>query len=188
MSGKEKKMHGQPISREEVLQNLGHPEGWARDERRLEFQKRLRPGQHELDISGIKGSPGFPGYLDYLRASMKKPLGSDTSLVSDEMNVGIKAMVAHEIKPEIKKYEMLLMELEKSPEAIEAYIRVLRSNINDIFKIGLYSDQNPEEEPIEELREFAKQTNEEYKRNTEEAEREILKYSQLLAALQDKKE
>src|SRR5665213_837079 len=104
---KRNKAHGVLVGNHTVLRELGHPSGWDRLKRKLEFQNRLVPGATELDIFGIKGCPGQPGYLDYLKASKENPQGCNTNLVSDEVNYGIKAMVAEEVQPEIEKYEAM---------------------------------------------------------------------------------
>lgn len=101
-------MHGVLVSKEEVLRALGDPLDWARGERKIEFERRLRPGEQEPDIAGINS------YLAYLHKSLTQPLGVDTGLVSEERNQEIWQIAVKEIKDEIYKYEQLLRQLTAS--------------------------------------------------------------------------
>jgi len=174
---KRNKTHGVLVDNNEVLRGLGHPVHWARDERKVEFRKRLVPGYSELDIFGIKGCPGQPGYLDYLRASANNPAGSNTNLVSPEVSLGIKAMVVAEVKPEIEKYEAMLAELERSPSAVEKYVDDLK-RWRKLFRDGIVAD--PDSEPIDELVELAWKGNHERRQNIALIEEEIKKYAGLV--------
>jgi hypothetical protein len=167
------KAHGVLVNKDEVLAALGHPSGWARDERRMQFEQRLIRGESELDIFGIKGCPGHPGYLDYLRKSAKRPIGSNTGLVSQEANQKILATVAEEVRPEIARYEVLLAELEKRPAAVRKYVADLKRWM-EIFRSGI--DPHPEDQPIEELQELARQGNKKNWENIELIKKEIVKY------------
>ena len=173
--------YGVSVSGEEVLQKLGHPSGWYELERRLEFQNRLRDGESELDITGIRGSPGFPGYLEYLDQSFKKPLGYDTNLISDEERDAIRDDVRSDISFEIVKYRRILFELLQSTHAIKRYIDSLKRSI-PILKMGI--DPNLEAQPIEELVELAKLGNEKARKNIEDTERLIKECEEKLSWLE----
>ena len=119
----------------------------------------------------------YIGYLDYLRKSLQNPAGSDTGLVSEEENQMIRGTATEEIRLEIEKYEKILRELLESRTEIERYIFSLRRWI-PILKMGVEDD--PNEQPIEELKILAKLGNDKAIQNLEETEKEIEKYSKLL--------
>ncbi len=180
MSDKRRKMHGEPVGKEEVLKALGNPASWARDERKLEFNKRLVPGNKELDIFGIKGCSGSEGYLGYLERSLGCPAGSDTGLVSEEENRVILETTTQEISAEIEKYTGLLAKLEEVPAEIEKYLGALKRTI-EIKQ--MFWPENPEAQPIEELKELARQSNARTEREVAEIRETIGAYTEILNEL-----
>lgn len=127
---KRDKVLGEPVSKEEVLKDLGHPASWSALSRKLEFKHRLKPGQTELDLGGIKGVPGNKGYLEFLEKEFQNPLGSNTGLVSDKENVQILADNRAAIQLEIDKYRMLLEKYEQDPREIARYVGYMDSWLN----------------------------------------------------------
>lgn len=138
---KRDKMIGKPVSKEEILRDLGHPGSWSASSRKQEFKRRLKPGQKDLGLGGIKGFPGHEGYLEYLEKEFKNPLGTNTSLVSDEENAQILLNNRAEIQLEIDKYRALLEKYEQDPRKIAGYIAYM----NSWLKIKINFSHSPRE-------------------------------------------
>jgi hypothetical protein len=181
MNDKRSKMWGEPVSNEEVIAELGVPSAeWERNSRQIEFRKRLKRGQDDLDISGIRGYGRIDGYLAYLRRSLVRPLGVGTGLVSEEADECIWLMVTAEVEPEIAKYATRLAMLERSPEAVATHIEDMRRWLEYVGKLG---PMDPESEELDELKEMAKRSNEEREREIAALRRDIDSYTALLASL-----
>ena len=176
---REDDLEGKKVSREEVLNVLGHPSTWARDERKTEFEKRLRPGDKELGIFGIKGCGRKKGYLGYLRESLERPLGTYTSLVSEEKNKEILERERKEIGVLIDKYEKLLASLWNSREAIVFYIESLELQ-RKIAEMGL---SNEEKEGDEELAGLVSIVNDQLRRDLYDVNEEIKRCEELLKGM-----
>lgn len=179
-------LEGEPVSKEEILKELGDPAEWGKLHRKLEFEKRLRYGQKELDIKGIKGVPGTQGYLDFLKKELKHPIGTGTGLVSKEKNSHIEEQEKEAIKDEIKKYTKLLKELEKSPKEIERYLRKLKEKLKfletNLLCVDLPLDNFGD---TEEGRELAEKLNWGKKDNILKLKAAIKNYSDLLKRLKE---
>ena len=182
MSGKNAQMTGVLVSKEEVITALGKPSAqWERDSRRSEFNKRLTPGQKDLDISGIKGyGVTNKGYLGYLENSLLCPLGSHTDLVSEEESLRIQEEANIETRTEIEMYRLRLVELEKSPEAIRSYIGDMQRWLTFLEGMG---PADPDKEPIEELVELTRKSNRKRELDIEALKTDIETYTQRLKTL-----
>lgn len=133
------------VGKKEVLKELGHPATWGRSARMVELQHRIRPGEKDLDIAGIRGYPSAEGYLEYLEKSIASPPGTGTSLVSREEDRKILDAETKEIAAEIAKYRVRLAILERIPDEVDSYLNHLRwvmrqhrafgIGVNDIEKI-----------------------------------------------------
>src|SRR5688572_13653478 len=119
-------MWGTPVSKEEVLEHLGDPATWEPNERKLEFQNRLKRGHADLDISGIRGYGRVTGYLAYLEKSLLRPLGTGTGLVSEAAEQAIVSAATAAITADIEKYKARLAELEQSADAIRSHLGDMR--------------------------------------------------------------
>ena len=179
MYNKRLKMTGVRVSNEEVIAELGRPSAqWERNSRRLDFSKRLVPGQTDLSISGIKGyGVTNKGYLGYLEHSLLGPLGANTGLVSEEENEQIREEANAETRTELEKYRLRLVELEQSPEAVRDYIGDMQRWLKFIRSMD---PRNPAEEPIEELQELTEKSNRERELDIEALEKDINAYTQRL--------
>lgn len=174
MNDKGKYFHGKPVSKEEVLRELGDPATWASDERKIKFEN------HGLDkrinIKGLKG------YLEYLKESEMAPLGSGTGLVSKEKNTHILEQQQQAVRDEIAKWTKVLEDLEKSPEAVEEYIAQLKWWLEFLEE---HPDMDPGSELDEEMKELCRETNRKHREEKEFHKKEIGKYSKLLAKLKN---
>jgi hypothetical protein len=182
MSDKQLKMTGVQVSKEEVIAALGRPSAqWERDSRKREFSNRLKRGEKDLGIAGIKGhGVTNKGYLGYLENSLLCPLGSHTGLVSEEESLRIQEEANAETQAEIETYRLRLAELEKSPEAIRSYIGDMQRWLNFLERIGA---EDPEEQPIEELVKLARESNRKRDLDIEALQKDIESYTQRLKAL-----
>ena len=181
---KKSKSFGKPVSKEEVLAELGHPSTWSRDTRKLEIEHRLHKGQKELDIAGIRGCGRLTGYLDYLRKELVHPLGANTGLVTEEVNAEILRNTQKEITAEIQKYEARLVELEKSPYAVSRFLYEARDWLKKVETNPLFAEQDPMAQPIEELQELTRESNKKRILEIAQLRADIEKYTALLATLQ----
>lgn len=177
---KRSKMWGEPVSKEEVLQELGDPATWEQNSRQIEFRNRLKSGQDDLDISGIRGYGRFTGYLAYLTASLARPLGTGTGLVSEDAEREIARVATEAIAADIAKYEARLAELERSPDAIRSHIGDMRRWLHYVQKIG---PMDPDAEDLDELKELARESNAQRVKEIAELEADIVTYELRLAAL-----
>lgn len=181
MGDKRSKMWGEPVSKEEVLKELGDPAGWFANAKKVEFRHRLRKGQDDLDISGIRGYGRIGGYLDFLRKESVHPLGTGTGLVSPEKDAEILRAAQAEISEEIRKYEARLVELERSPQAVSDYIASMKWWLSYLVRLGAL---DPELEPFDELKESARQENENRESEMARLQADIARYEKLLQDLQ----
>jgi hypothetical protein len=159
MDDKRSKMHGTPVSKEEVLADLGHPRGWLANSMKVEFRNRLCRGEADLDIAGIRGYGRMTGYLDHLRKEFEHPLGTGTGLIPPEDDARVLADAKTVLAAEIAKYEARLAELERSPADVARYVARMRHWLDLLEHNPLFAEQDPALEPIEELQELARDAN-----------------------------
>ena len=185
MSGREKKMVGTTVTKDEVLRELGHPSEWARDARKSEKRNRMSSQDDDLDIAGIRGYGARlrkdGGYLGFLQAQLARPDGVGTGLVSDEEDQRIRTVVIPETETEIAKYRARLEELEKSPDAVRAYIGKMRRHIEIMY---LFGESDPNDEPMEELRQMAILDNQRRRLQAAIINQDIERYTKLLETLE----
>lgn len=177
---KRSKMWGEPVSNDEVLRELGHPSTWEPNSRKVEFRNRLKRGQDDLDIGGIRGYGRIKGYLRYLEETLASPLGVGTGLVSQDEDVSILAGIVETVSAEIAKYQARLVELERSPEAVAAHVAEMRSWLAYVVKLG---PMDPDLEDLDELKQMAIDSNADREREIASLEADIAKYESLLATL-----
>ena len=180
---KRSKMLGEPVSKEEVLKDLGHPSGWLANAMKVEFRNRLIKGQDDLDIGGIRGYGRMKGYLDFLRMEVDYPIGTGTGLIPPEDDAKILAAAQAQISAEIAKYETRLAELERSPADVAAYLDRMRRWLDMLENNSLFGEQDPSLEPLEELQEMVRDSNRKRVLEIEQLKSEIGKYDALLATL-----
>ena len=180
MDGKYSKMHGTPVSKEEVLAELGDPAEWSRQSRKLERDKRLKRGSAELDISGLRGYGRITGYVAYLEKELTAPLGTGTGLVSEEENARILATARAEIEAELAACRARLVELERSPDAVGTHVDDMTRWLDYARRVG---KQDPELEPLDELKEMVRESNAAHDREVASLEDDIRRYQALRAAL-----
>jgi len=192
MTDKSRDFKGKPVSKEEVLKELGDPAGWGKNEREVERERRgldKRP-----TISGIKGYPGVEGYLDYLRESLGAPLGSNTGLVSDGKNAHIQEQEQMAIKEEIEKYDKILSELERSPEVVEQYLFTMKNWLEFTTSMGHDGlvmdirgvDRNMLSDCEKEMYDLAKEAQDKSRKDEKDLKKSIEEYSQRLSQLKRK--
>ena len=180
---KRHKIAGEPVSKETVIAALGRPSAeWERNSRRIEHDKHLRYGETALDIAGIRGYAGNDGYLDYLKKSLVDPLGAGTTLVSPEENAAIIAELEPEIKAEIERYTTRLAELERSPDAVEAFINRLKW-----WREHLYRQEpvDPARETDDVAHDIAARVKQEHDQSLVTLDKEIETYTGLLTELRN---
>src|SRR5688572_4295149 len=153
---KRSKMHGTPVSKEEVLSELGDPAEWSRQSRQLEFKKRLKRGETQLGIGGLRGYGRIEGHLAFLEKEHDAPLGTGTGLVSATENARILATARDEIIGELAECRTRLAQLERSPEAVRTYLDDMRSWLDYLRKTG---KSDPELEELDELKEMVRDSN-----------------------------
>lgn len=182
---KRHKAVGRPVSKKTILKELGHPETWAADFIRLEFEYRLRrnvPGlgtATELDIHGIKT------YIECLERVDPRRLGIDSGLVSAKKNAEIASKARAAVKDAIEKQRERLLKLERDPVEIENYLALLRRDIMDRKSRHFESAFPGEHQPsvIEELRAESEDARAENDREIAKLQVELGKYQKLLTAL-----
>jgi hypothetical protein len=137
------------------------PGEWARekmaDKRKTTF---LKPGE-EPSIKGIKGYPSNAGYIKWLKRFQEKFDREDLLLVADRNKKEFSILVRKEIQIEIEKQETLLIELERSPEAVRVYLYALKENIRK-WKQVLRIDSERQNEKINDFIRQTEETIEEY--------------------------
>ncbi|HTK04955.1 MAG TPA: hypothetical protein VL500_05185 [Candidatus Eisenbacteria bacterium] len=174
------KMHGTPVSKEEVLAELGDPAGWSRQSRKLEYARHLKRGETEPGIGGLRGCGRVGGHISFLEKERAVPLGTGTGLVSEAENMRILALAVAEIDEELAACRVRLAELEKSPDAVRAYLDDMRSWLEYLRKTG---KSDPELEDLDELRDMTIESNAAWDREVAGLEADIVRYEALLAAL-----
>lgn len=191
MSHKTKKMHGEVVSKEEVSKELGHPSEWLELHMRLEFEKHQTTaqkalGETSLDITGIhgRGCPSMPGYLGWLRKELEHPIGTRTGLISPEDEAKLLEKSQAVIRAEIAAQEARLAELERDPAAVRAHIERVRWWMDTKQSMG---PMDPEDQPVEELVELAKQDVIDHTRDMEGMRQEVERCLGLLARIEDRK-
>lgn len=180
---KRSKMHGTPVSKEEVLAELGDPAGWLANSMKVEFRNRLATGATDLDIAGIRGYGRIAGYLDYLRKELAHPLGTGTSLVPPEADARIRAEAEATLRAAIEKYEARLADLERTPSDVSRYLERMRYWLDLLENNMLFAEQDPSLEPIEELQELTRESNRKRTLEIEGLRAAIAGYETLLATL-----
>ena len=186
MSGGPHDMRGRPATQQEMLTALGDPRKWGPSDRKKEFTNRLKPGQTELDIWGIKGSPGRRGYLEYLIDSLTFPLGTFAGILSPGENRILADEEQTTIQVELAKYTKLLVELSRSLEAVASYIEDLAKAIEFEKQIASV-EGDPEDQPVEELVILGRRRKVERARILEEIPKEMAKWLRVLEHLQASK-
>jgi hypothetical protein len=177
---KRSKVWGEPVSKEEVLRELGHPSAWEPNSRQVEFRNRLKRGQADLDIGGIRGYGRMKGYLRCLEETLIRPLGVGTGLVSEEEDGKILEAIVASVAAEIAKYQARLAELERSPEAVAAHVAEMRSWLAFVEKLV---PMDPDLEDLDELKEMARESNADREREIASLKADIAKYESLHATL-----
>ena len=131
---------GRKVSKEDVIAQLGVPSAeWGRRSRRLMLRNILGYDQNDpegddfnrLDIAGIRGCGVVEGYLLGLERALVEAKESSTSLVSPAENARIREELELETKTEIARCHDRLAELERSPEAITAFIARLQGELEN---------------------------------------------------------
>jgi Asp-tRNA(Asn)/Glu-tRNA(Gln) amidotransferase C subunit len=175
-------MHGELVSKEEVIAEFERPSPeWERNSRRIEFEKRLKRGESDLGIGGIRGYGHMTGYLSYLERSLQYPLGVGTGLVPPEEDEHIRSELESEIRAEIDKYRARLAELEQSPEAVAEFLADMQSWLDYVEKLA---PMDVEDQPDEEFKELARESNKKQVDEIAQLKRDIEAYSELLRQLQ----
>ena len=123
------------------------PAGWARKKMAAELAAITKLNT-EPDIKCIKGYPSNAGYLSWLKRFKEKFDRDDLLLVVATNKEKFSVLVHAEIQREIDKYEALLVELERSPRAVEDYISALEENVRK-WKNVLRTDPNIQNEHID---------------------------------------
>ena len=182
MSDKRSKMRGKLVSKEEVLEALGHPSEWWPLHKRLEFEKRLIKGRQNLDIGGLRGYGSLEGYIAFLEGAIEHPHGVGTGLVSEEEDARIRAAIIEDATRDLEKYRARLAELEKSPEEVALYVERMKSWLETCLMMARWI--NPEDEDLEELRQMAIDSQVKSAREIESLKRDIERYARLLRSLQ----
>ncbi len=182
MSDKRSKMLGEPVGKEEVLAELGHPSEWWPLHKRLEFEKRLIKGRQDLDIGGLRGYGRIVGYIAFLEHAIEYPLGVGTGLVSEEDDARIRAAIVEDATGDLEKCRARLIELEKSPGAVTFYIERMKNWLELCLVMARWID--PEAEDLEELRQMAIDSQVRSAQEIESLKCDIERYTRLLQSLQ----
>ncbi len=148
-------MRGKRVSKDEILNELGHPGTWGAERRKMEFQKRLRRGEKKLPLSGIIGYPGHKGYLKFLYEQLKAPFGSNAGLVSKaeskkiaEKERKLIRIEIDEILKQFKKYWQLAEKIREYVVDLERALEMNKLSIDCLGPEGVYDEVEKSDEEL----------------------------------------
>ncbi len=170
----------------EKLSSLGHPRHWAREQRQKVYREHQRFGRTELDIKGIRGVGKSVGYLGYLEKQLVRFTSREypgSSLITAEENALVRLADIAETKAEIIKYREALAKLERSAEAVAAYLSDCRSALRtELARLCFY--RAPNQHIAQDSRRAVLRGAEARLKEIEALKRDIGRYTRLMEDLQ----
>jgi hypothetical protein len=107
------------------------PVQWSRGKMLAELRTYVKPSV-KIEIKHLKGYPSNAGYLEWLRRFddkfVNRSRGDDEILLHVTNRADFIAKVHEQVLLEIERRKAQLVELERSPEAVQSYVSHLTEN------------------------------------------------------------